>query len=225
MESLGNFPARTGSGGVEETSPGSGGLRVALTFDAEHPGRSLCPPGNAERILVSLREAEARASFFIQGRWAASYPEDSARMAADGHLIGNHSHYHAPLPFLSDEGLRTDVRAAEERIVQITGTDPRPWFRCPFGAGRDDPRVLSTLQELGYRNVGWHVELEDWEPSRSTAAIADGAVDGVLAHGDGAVVLLHTWPVHTAEALPAILARLQETGARFVPVDQVEVPP
>ena len=24
--------------------------------------------------------------------------------------------------------------------------DPRPWFRCPFGAGHDDPRVLARLE-------------------------------------------------------------------------------
>ncbi len=36
-----------------------------------------------------------------------------------------------------------DVRAAERAIIATTGIDPRPWFRCPFGAGSDDPRVLA----------------------------------------------------------------------------------
>ena len=27
--------------------------------------------------------------------------------------------------------------------------DPRPWFRCPFGAGADDPRVLAAVMRLG----------------------------------------------------------------------------
>ena len=34
-------------------------FRVALTFDAEHPDRPWCPPGNAERILDVLAAAGA----------------------------------------------------------------------------------------------------------------------------------------------------------------------
>ena len=65
----------------------------------------------------------------------------------------------------------------------------RPWFRCPFGDGHDDPRVLGLLGDLGYRNVHWHVELEDWEPWRAAEDIARDAIDGAGRHGDGAVVL------------------------------------
>jgi peptidoglycan/xylan/chitin deacetylase (PgdA/CDA1 family) len=41
-------------------------------------------------------------------------------------------------------------------------------------------------------------------------------------HGDGAIVLLHTWPGPTREALPAILEGLREAGVRFVTVDELE---
>ena len=196
--------------------------RVALTFDAEHPDRPLCPPGNAEHILDTLRDADVRATFFVQGRWARSQPKTARRIAEDGHLVGHHSHYHARMPLLSDDGLREDVIDGQTSIAEIVGVDPRPWFRCPFGAGHDDPRVLGALEELGYRNVHWDVELEDWEPWRTAEAIARDAVEGSLARGDGAVVLLHTWPGPTAEALPAMLGELSDQGARFVTVDELE---
>ena len=198
------------------------GPRVALTFDAEHPDRPLCPPGNADRILDTLRDAGVRATFFVQGRWARSQPETARRIAEDGHLVGHHSHYHARMPLLSDDGLREDVADGEEAIRQILGADPRPWFRCPFGAGREDARVLAALEAVGYRNVHWDVELEDWEPWRTSEAVADDAVEGTLTHGDGAVVLLHTWPAPTAGALPDIIPRLAAEGARFVTVDELE---
>jgi peptidoglycan-N-acetylglucosamine deacetylase len=202
---------------VSEPSP-----RVALTFDAEHPDRPLCPPGNAERVLDALREAGVRATFFVQGRWARSQPATAKRIADEGHLVGHHSHYHARLPLLSDDGLREDVRDGEEAVRTMTGVDPRPWFRCPFGAGHDDERILATLDDLGYRNVHWDVELEDWEPWRTAEAVADDAVAGALGHGDGAVVLLHTWPEPTAGALPLILGGLAGAGARFVTLDALE---
>lgn len=202
------------------SEPGS----VALTFDAEHPDRSWCPPGAAERILDVLAGAGIRATFFIQGRWAEAYPGTARRIAAEGHLIGNHSHHHARMPLLLDRGLQEDMDAAHGAIVQATGRDPRPWFRCPWGAGAEDPRVLDALAAAGYRHVGWHVEVEDWEPTRTPQAIAADAIEGIRRHGDGTVLLLHTWPGGTVDALPRVLDDLPG-GTRFVTVDALaEVP-
>ena len=202
------------------SEPGS----VALTFDAEHPDRSWCPPGAAERILDVLAGAGVRATFFIQGRWAEAYPGTARRIADEGHLVGNHSHHHARMPLLLDRGLREDVDTARGAIIQATGRDPRPWFRCPWGTGADDPRVLAALAAAGYRHVGWHVEVEDWEPTRSPQAIADDAIEGIRRHGDGTVLLLHTWPGGTVEALQRVLDDLPD-GTAFITVDALaEVP-
>jgi len=97
--------------------------QVALTFDAEHPDRSWCPPGAAERILDILAGAGIRATFFVQGRWAEAYPATARRIADEGHLVGNHSHHHARSPLFSDRGLREDVDAARDAIVRATGRD------------------------------------------------------------------------------------------------------
>ncbi len=201
------------------------GARVALTFDAEHPDRPLCPPGNTERILDALGAAGVRATFFVQGRWATSNPATARRIAHEGHLVGHHSKYHARLTLLSDQGLRTDLREGEEEIRTATGADPRPWYRCPFGDGRDDPRVLAALGELGYTNVHWHVDVADWEPWRTAEDIEREAVEKTLAHGDGAVPLLHTWSGPTGEAIIGILEGLAQAGARFVGVDELETLP
>jgi peptidoglycan/xylan/chitin deacetylase (PgdA/CDA1 family) len=200
-------------------------LRVAVTFDAEHPDRPRCPPGNAERILDLLREERVRATFFVQGRWAEAYPETAKRIPDEGHLVGLHSHYHARMPLLSDEGLASDLRDGDAAVRDATGSDPRPWFRCPFGAGHDDPRVLASLAAFGYRDVHWHVELEDWEPWRTGDDIATMGVDGVRAHGDGSIVLLHTWPGSTAEGLTGLIGGLRRLGATFATVDELEVVP
>ena len=194
---------------------------MALTFDAEHPDRSGCPAGNADRVLDVLQREAVRATVFIQGRWAEAHPATARRIADDGHLVGHHSHYHARMPLFNDDGIVSDVTVAQQIIHSITGMDPRPWFRCPFGEGHDDPRVLRRLAALGYRDVHWDVALEDWEPWRTGAAIAADAISGVRAHGDGAVILLHTWPAGTADALGPMIAGLREIGASFVTVDQL----
>ena len=192
-------------------------FRVALTFDAEHPDRP-APPGVTEALIDRLAALDVAATFFVQGRWAEAYPETARTITAASFMVGSHSHYHARMPLLSDDGLAEDIRVAETTIREILGVDPRPWFRCPFGIGSNDERVIRALAAAGYRNVGWHVAADDWEP-RPVEAVEEDVVAGSVAHGDGAVVLLHTWPERTLAALPGIVGRLRDAGATFVRAD------
>jgi peptidoglycan-N-acetylglucosamine deacetylase len=201
--------------------PGSS-FRVALTFDAEHPDRPWCPPDAADRILDTLRSEGVRATMFVQGRWARSHPDTARRIADEGHLVAHHSHYHARMSLMTEAGIATDLADGAAAIEATTGVDPRPWFRCPFGVGHDDRRVLDAVGALGYRNVHWHVELQDWEAWRTGEAITTDAIERTTAHGDGAVVLMHTWPGGTADAVGPTIAGLREAGAAFVAVDGLD---
>ncbi|HET9519924.1 MAG TPA: polysaccharide deacetylase family protein [Candidatus Limnocylindrales bacterium] len=192
-------------------------FRVALTFDAEHPDRP-ATDGNAEGLLDVLAAEGLRATIFIRGRWA-EYPATARRIAEAGHLVGSHSFYHARMPLLTDAGIEADIRDAEEAIRAFAGVDPRPWFRCPFGAGADDPRVIDRIARLGYRDVHWNVTSEDWEPARNAADIVRIVVAGARLQGDGAVVLQHTWPDQTLGAIREIIGGLRDLGATFVTVD------
>jgi peptidoglycan/xylan/chitin deacetylase (PgdA/CDA1 family) len=196
--------------------------RVALTFDAEHPSRSGGDPSSPGRILDALASAGVRATFFVQGRWASAHPELARRIAADGHLVGNHSNYHAPMTLLSADGVRADVREAERRIGAVAGADPRPWFRCPFGDGEDDPGMQETLRGLGYRIVPLGLDSGDWRDEASADAVLDWVVDGVGAVDGAGIVLFHTWPAATAEVLPELLETLAGRGIGLVTVEEAD---
>jgi peptidoglycan/xylan/chitin deacetylase (PgdA/CDA1 family) len=194
-----------------------------LTFDVEHPDRPT-HPGLTEKLLDLLGELDVRSTMFVQGRWAQAYPKVARRIAPEGHLVGNHSHFHARMPMLTGRGLRSDVQSAEAAIRQFCGADPRPWFRCPFGAGGESPDLLDGLDRLGYREVGWSVDGHDWA-HRSGPPVIERAVRGVLAHGDGAVVLFHGWPRSTPAALPEVVRQLRAAGAEFVRLDELDALP
>jgi peptidoglycan-N-acetylglucosamine deacetylase len=185
-------------------------MQVALTFDTEFAGRPT-QPGGEDRILETLASAGIRGTFFLQGRWVRANPELTRRIAGTGHLIGNHSNFHAPMDTLTDDGLRRDK--AEETILATTGIDPKPWFRCPFGAGMDDPRVLAAIEELGYQHVGWEHDPRDWDEGRTVDELVAGVGPGI--------VLLHAWPTVTADGLGRVIAGLREQGAEFVGVDEI----
>jgi peptidoglycan/xylan/chitin deacetylase (PgdA/CDA1 family) len=191
-------------------------VRVALTFDVEHPARPT-RPGVEETILAVLSERNVPGTFFLQGRWVRANPDQARRIAAAGHLIGNHSHYHAPMDALTDEGFRADVAEAEETIREITAAEPKPWFRCPFGSGMHDERVLALLDELGYRHVGWDVDPKDWDEARTRDDVVGTVLEGAGGREDS-IVLMHGWPAVTGEALPEIVEGLLASGADFVDV-------
>jgi peptidoglycan-N-acetylglucosamine deacetylase len=197
-------------------------FRVALTFDAEHGDRP-ASPGMQDRLLDLLEQHTVPSTFFIQGRWAEAYPETARRIVDGGHLIGSHSHYHVRMNLLTARGLRSDIAAGQAAIIDATGVDPRPWFRCPFGVGAGDGRVQREVRAAGYRHVGWNVAGIDWPVDRSAAEVEAAIVDGAIVHGDGCVVLLHTWPDQTVAAIPGVVRRLRDAGAEFVRIDALPV--
>src|SRR5437764_1381550 len=70
-------------------------------------------------MLDALSSAAARATFFIQGRWAAANPGLARRIAGDGHLIGNHSNSHAPMDILAVDGGNSKLDAV---LIGAAGT-------------------------------------------------------------------------------------------------------
>jgi peptidoglycan/xylan/chitin deacetylase (PgdA/CDA1 family) len=203
---------------VSASAPGR--FRVALTIDAEFPDRPT-EPGVTARILDVLGESGVTATVFIQGRWAEAEPVLARRIATEGHMVANHSHHHARMTLLTAAGVVRDVRAAERAIHAATGRDPRPWFRCPFGAGAGSRRIVDRLDSVGYVDVGWHVDGRDWAGG-SAARLEGRLVRATIAHGDGAVVLLHGWPRATPVALRGAIDRLRERGATFVAIDALD---
>ena len=197
-------------------------LRVALTFDAEHPDRPWCPPGNVDAILDTLGTA-VRATFFVQGRWAEAYPATAQRIAGRG------PPGRPPLPLPRADAAahgrrlrRRSCATARPAIETATGVDPQTVVPLPVRRGRGRPTRARRDRAPRLPQRAWHVELEDWEPWRTGEAISADAIDGVRAHGDGAVVLLHTWPGGTGEAIAPTIDGLRELGATFVTIDALE---
>ena len=200
-------------------------MQVALTVDIEEHG---APAGadNPRRQLEVFSREGVPANFFVQGRWAAAYPALTRRIHADGHLIGNHTYHHAPLTMMTDEGISYTVNRADEVITPRAGiATTKPWFRCPYGDGEDDERVLGVLAGLGYRNVPWHVDPDDWRPDRTAEEVVEAVVIGCRERGDAlTIVLMHSWPDVTLGALPLFIEDLRAEGATFVRLDQAGWP-
>jgi peptidoglycan-N-acetylglucosamine deacetylase len=192
---------------------------VHLTFDAEHPDQRHHRGDGAEALLDVLAAHGATATFFLQGRWASANPETARRVAHEGHTIGSHSNTHLYMTRLSDCGLVAEVEESQERIREASGVDPRPYFRCPYGEGHDDERVVAALSALHYRVIGWNVDPRDWDPELNTDDLVAALEDGLQRAPEDPIVLLHTWPAWTSSAVERLLDRAGDT-VRWAPLSE-----
>lgn len=188
---------------------------VALTFDSD--GGSA---GNATNYLDTLSAAGVRTSWFITGYFAQAHPDIVRRLARDGHDIGNHTADHANLiePPRSDSFVCNELVQANNSIAPISGHTTRPYFRPPFGDFNTQTRTLAA--GLGYRTFYWTIDPRDWDSATTVQDILDRVLNTSRLR-PGAIILMHVNSPHEAQALPLVIAGLEERGYTIVPLSQL----
>ncbi len=187
---------------------------VALTFDAGANADAV------SSILATLAKNHVPATFFLTGNFVRGFPSASKSIAAAGELIGDHSVSHPYFTKLTDAQMRDQVLTAQAQIKNVTGVDPWPWFRFPYGDYNQ--HAISVVNSAGFVPVGWTVDTLGWEGT-SGGITAQIVVNRVLAGlRPGEIVLMHCGsnPVdHStldAAALPAVIQSLRSRGYSFV---------
>jgi peptidoglycan-N-acetylglucosamine deacetylase len=183
---------------------------VALTFDdGPHPQ-------GTPIVLEILREAGARATFFLVGEQVERRPALAAEIVAAGHRVELHCHLHRNLLRLSGRQFLQDAERARAAIEEASGQaiqDHRP----PYGIY--SAAALRACRRRGWRPVLWSKWGKDWRGRATARSIARRATDAI---GDGDVILLHdadyysapgSW-ARTAAALPIILEELGSRGLK-----------
>jgi peptidoglycan/xylan/chitin deacetylase (PgdA/CDA1 family) len=182
---------------------------VALTFDdGPHPG--LTP-----QLLDLLKANGIRATFYPIGYRVARFPDLVARMAAEGHEIGNHTWSHPSLMGYSDGAVLNQVDRATEAIRAATGLTPVT-MRPPYGNFYPRQRLM-LHRARGLPTVLWSVDPEDWRQPGS-AEVANRIVSRSR---PGDVVLAHDIHAATVRAMPSVIAGLHARGFRFVTVSEL----
>jgi peptidoglycan-N-acetylglucosamine deacetylase len=157
---------------------------LALTFD-DGPNPAWTP-----QLLDALAAHKIPATFFLLGSFGQAEPALVRRIAAGGHLIGNHSWSHPDLSCSPSAQIREQLRRTSETLEQIAGA-PIRFFRPPYGARR--PAVFRIARELGLTPVLWNAMTSDWsQPSADRIASTLGArIVRLTERGRAANVVLH----------------------------------
>jgi peptidoglycan/xylan/chitin deacetylase (PgdA/CDA1 family) len=212
--------------------------KLAITFD-DGPNPAITPV-----LLDLLDRYNAKATFFLIGRYVRECPELVRETVARGHIVGNHTETHPNLFWLTPTQVRIELRLCHDAISNAVGAVPK-WFRPPFG--KRNPWVIPAARELGCRTTMWTLMPGDWQEkpvewlisrmqpiteyaqqslaNGPSSSVEGGATGHILCLHDGAHRQMNGDRSRTLVALEHWLPRWRDLGLDFVTIgDAVRTP-
>ena len=171
---------------------------VYITFD-DGP-----TPEVTEWILATLKQYDAKATFFVLGKNVELYPDLYAKILAEGHAVGNHTYSH-------QRGVRMSLERYLEDIDFAAGFVQSNLFRPPYAR-----TTLAQLRALAqrYKIVMWSIISRDY----SRNITKEQCLQEVLPHiRPGSIILFHDSErtfANMSYALPKTLERIKELGLK-----------
>ncbi len=162
-----------------------------------------------EFVLDSLKEYNAKATFFCIGDNIRKHPEVFARVRSDGHRVANHTFNHLNGWKTKNENYFQNTEDCEMFLNQ-----KEKFFRPPYGKIK-----FSQIRELmrkEYRIIMWDVLSRDFEQNMNTS----NCLKKCIKHSKkGSIILFHdsvkAYRV-VKEVLPNYLSHFSNLGYKFL---------
>ena len=186
---------------------------IYLTFDAGYEN------GCTAQILDILQKHGVTAAFFLVGNYMEKNPDLVRRMAAEGHIVGNHTMHHPDMSKITDKAaFQKELEDLETLYEQITGQQLSKYYRPPQGIYSEEN--LKMAQELGYQTVFWSLAYVDW--NNDAQPTPEFAYEKLIPRThNGAVILLHSTSQTNAKVLDTLLTTWQKMGYSFAGLDEL----
>jgi len=169
-------------------------------------------PQTTPQVLDHLKKFNAMATFFVRGQRIPSAPGVLVQIKKEGHAIGNHGFSHVPLWTRKMSVISEEIGKTNQFIEKSCGVRST-LFRPPYGKFR--PGFRKILESFRMQMILWSIDSRDYMENESAQSIVRNVL---LAAKPGAIVLLHDSgknSLNTLQALPAILANLNNRGYQF----------
>jgi peptidoglycan/xylan/chitin deacetylase (PgdA/CDA1 family) len=198
------------------TAPNTGYKVCYLTFDDG-------PSDNTLKILDILKQANAKASFFVIGTSKLDYVK---RIHAEGHTVALHANNHDySKVYKNEDAYLSDIATLSGKVKNLIGIEPKI-IRFPGGSSNKVSikynkgvmtRLAKKAQQKGYVYVDWNVDSTD---ASKNSVPKNQIVNNIRYNSAGKgdiCVLMHdtTAKKTTVEALPEIICYLRAQGYRF----------
>lgn len=180
---------------------------IYLTFDAGYEN------GYTPAILDTLKQHGVPAAFFVVGHYLESAPDLVRRMAAEGHVVANHTYSHPDMSAIgSQDAFLAELTRVEEKYKEVTGQEMAKIYRPPQGKYAADNLQMACA--AGYDTFFWSLAYVDWYVDRQPTR--QQALDKLVGRiHPGAIVLLHSTSATNAAVLDEVLTKWKEMGYTF----------
>ena len=82
-------------------------------------------------------------------------------MAAEGHIVGNHTLHHPDMSAIADaDAFASELNGLADIYTALTGEPMKKFYRPPQGKFSEEN--LKQVQALGYTTVFWSLAYVDW---------------------------------------------------------------
>lgn len=190
-----------------------------LTFD-DGPSGTV-----TESILDTLKKYDVKATFFLVGKNAQSYPDLVKRMYNEGHSLGNHSYSHDyGYMYSGDPEFDDEMNRCKNTIDNIIGTKYNNLlFRFPGGSFEVYKSFyIYNIQSEGYQYVDWTALTGDAETQNPDKDYIMNSLKQSTNGGtkEDIVVLMHDAGAKqiTADTLPDVIEYLKSKNYVFKPI-------
>ncbi len=151
-----------------------------LTFD-DGP-----TPEITDWVLQTLKQYNAKATFFCIGNNIEKHPEIFQSIITEGHTIGNHTYNHLKGWKHKAKVYVRDVLKTEKIIRNFTTDTSNNLFRPPYGKFKN--KQSKKILELGYKIILWDVLSYDWDKSVSEEICFKNVTSAAK---EGSIVVFH----------------------------------
>jgi peptidoglycan/xylan/chitin deacetylase (PgdA/CDA1 family) len=166
--------------------------------------------------LDTLKQYNAKATFFCIGNNIENHPDIFENIIRDGHTIGNHTQNHIKGWRTKTKGYLSEVKEAQTIInsnIENLNSSSLNLFRPPYG--QITPKQGKNLLELGYKIIMWDVLSFDWEQDISEEKCLENVISKTKA---GSIIVFHDSVKASRNmmySLPKVLKIFSEKGYVF----------
>ena len=166
---------------------------------------------NSTKVLNSLMEVGAPATFFMIGKNMKPYADLVQRAHDEGHAVASHNWTHGDARKISAATLRAMPEKVNNALISIIGI-PTRYDRVPYGVY---PAMIKA--KVGWAYIQWSVDTYDWR-GRSTSLIMSKTKKQFT---DGDIVLMHDIKDNTPNTAKVMAEWLYEQGYILLTVDEL----
>lgn len=105
---------------------------------------------NVDRILATLHEYGAKATFFTLGWLAERYPKLVRLIVMEGHELASHGYGHERATDQTRGAFMADIQLAKAVLEDIGGVEVRGYRAPSFSFSDENPWAHDCLREIGY---------------------------------------------------------------------------